>query len=263
MEQVQLQYSPTESYEDIGAFFSEIKKQAYKIRFTDISESQVNEWVDNGQLYLFQLYNKDYAEGAHGRKNLHTLYWENLFTDENLSNLVLKLNGQAELFCRPQSIKKPVSHKIGSKMLNRRDKSGMPIPENIYRSLYQFYNGKKKESELTTAEKQYMDQVIVKDVTHEIIKDRRYTRQEYFFHLPLTLNANADGNEYINEQVLNYLKDNPDVNIIGIDRGERHLIYLTLINQRGEILKQKTFNIVNNYNYQAKLEQRERTRRGS
>ena len=101
------------------------------------------------KLYLFQLYNKDYAEGAHGRKNLHTLYWENLFTDENLNNLVLKLNGQAELFCRPQSIKKPVSHKMGSKMLNRRDKSGMPIPESIYRSLYQFYNGKKKESELT------------------------------------------------------------------------------------------------------------------
>ena len=253
-------YTPTELYEDIGSFFSEIKKQAYKISFTDIPESQVDEWVGNGQLYLFQLYNKDYAEGAHGRKNLHTLYWENLFTDENLNNLVLKLNGQAELFCRPQSIKKPVSHKVGSKMLNRRDKSGMPIPESIYRSLYQFYNGKKKESELTAAEKQYMDQVIVKDVTHEIIKDRRYTRQEYFFHVPITFNANAYGNEYINENVLNYLKGNPDVNIIGIDRGERHLIYLTLINQRGEILKQKTFNVVNSYNYQAKLEQREKER---
>ena len=253
-------YTPTELYEDIGSFFSEIKKQAYKISFTDIPESQVDEWIDNGQLYLFQLYNKDYAEGAHGRKNLHTLYWENLFTDENLNNLVLKLNGQAELFCRPQSIKKPVSHKMGSKMLNRRDKSGMPIPESIYRSLYQFYNGKKKESELTAAEKQYMDQVIVKDVTHEIIKDRRYTRQEYFFHVPITFNANAEGNEYINENVLNYLKDNPDVNIIGIDRGERHLIYLTLINQRGEILEQKTFNVVNSYNYQTKLQQREKER---
>ena len=253
-------FADTKTYEDIAGFYRDIANQAYKITFSDIPVRQINEWVDNGQLYLFQLYNKDYAEGAHGRKNLHTLYWENLFTDENLNNLVLKLNGQAELFCRPQSIKKPVSHKMGSKMLNRRDKSGMPIPESIYRSLYQFYNGKKKESELTAAEKQYMDQVIVKDVTHEIIKDRRYTRQEYFFHVPITFNANAEGNEYINENVLNYLKDNPDVNIIGIDRGERHLIYLTLINQRGEILKQKTFNVVNSYNYQAKLQQREKER---
>ena len=253
-------FADTKTYEDIAGFYRDIANQAYKITFSDIPVRQINEWIDNGQLYLFQLYNKDYAEGAHGRKNLHTLYWENLFTDENLNNLVLKLNGQAELFCRPQSIKKPVSHKIGSKMLNRRDKSGMPIPESIYLSLYQFYNGKKKESELTAEEKQYMDQVIVKDVTHEIIKDRRYTRQEYFFHVPITFNANAEGNEYINENVLNYLKDNPDVNIIGIDRGERHLIYLTLINQRGEILKQKTFNVVNSYNYQAKLQQREKER---
>ena len=145
-------------------------------------------------------------------------------------------------------------------MLNRRDKSGMPIPEAIYRSLYQYFNGRKAESELTLVEKSYIDQVVVKDVTHEIVKDRRYTKPEFFFHVPITFNVNADGNEYINEQVMEYLKDNPDVNIIGIDRGERHLIYLTLINQRGEILKQKTFNIVGNYNYHAKLEQREQER---
>jgi len=253
-------YSPTESYEDIGAFFNEVSKQAYKIRFSYIEEAQINDWVDNGKLYLFQLYNKDYAEGAHGRKNLHTLYWENLFSPENLNNLVLKLNGQAELFYRPQSIKKPVTHKMGTKMLNRRDKSGMPIPESIYRSLYQYFNGKKQFSELTDAEKAYIDQVIVKDVTHEITKDRRYTKAEYFFHVPITFNLNADGNDYINERVQEYLKDNPDVNIIGIDRGERHLIYLTLINQKGEILKQKTFNTVGDYNYQAKLTQREQER---
>ena len=253
-------FSPTESYEDISSFYSEIAKQTYKISFVTISEQQVNKWVDDGQLYLFKLYNKDYAEGAHGRKNLHTLYWENLFSDENLSNLVLKLGGQAELFYRPQSIKKPVTHKIGSKMLNRRDKSGMPIPESIYRSLYQYFNGKKDESELTAAERTYIDQVVVKDVTHEITKDRRYTKPEYFFHCPIVFNANADGNEYINERVLDYLKDNPDINIIGIDRGERHLIYLTLINQKGEILKQKTFNVVSDYNYQAKLAQREQER---
>ena len=107
--------------------------------------------MNNGQLYLFQLYNKDYAEGAHGKKNLHTLYWENLFTDANMKDLVLKLNGEAELFYRPQSITTPVVHKVGTKMLNRRDKSGMPIPDTIYRDLYQYYNGKKSEQDLTDA----------------------------------------------------------------------------------------------------------------
>ena len=253
-------FSPTESYTDISAFYNEIAKQAYKIRFVEVSEQKVNSWVEKGELYLFQLYNKDYAEGAHGRKNLHTLYWENLFSPENLRSFVLKLNGQAELFYRPQSIKKPVVHKVGSKMLNRRDKSGKPIPESVYRNLYLYFNGKKKESELTDTERAYVGQVVVKDVSHEIMKDRRYTRPEFFFHVPVSFNQNADGNDYINDKVIDYLKDNPDVNIIGIDRGERHLIYLTLINQRGEILRQKTFNMVGNFNYHAKLEQREQER---
>lgn len=253
-------FSPTKSYEDISSFYSEIAKQAYKINFTNISAQQIDEWIEKGQLYLFQLYNKDYAEGSHGRKNLHTMYWENLFSPENLNDLVLKLNGLAELFYRPQSIKQPVMHKMGSKMLNRRDKSGMPVPETIYRSLYQYFNGRKQEAELTDAEKAYINQVVVKDVTHEITKDCRYTKPEFFFHVPITFNFNADGSDYINEKVQDYLKDNPDVNIIGIDRGERHLIYLTLINQKGEILKQKTFNVVGDYNYQAKLTQREHER---
>ena len=254
------EFSPTESYENIGDFYNEISRQAYKIRFTELPVSVVDGWIDSGQLYLFQLYNKDYAEGAHGRKNLHTLYWENLFSKENLHNLVLKLNGEAELFYRPQSIKQPVAHKTGSKMLNRRDKSGMPIPDSIYRKLYQYYNGRVKDEELTDIERQYLGQVVVKDVQHEIIKDRRYTKPEFFFHAPITFNVNADGNEFVNGSVMEYLKDNPDINIIGIDRGERHLIYLTLINQRGEILKQKTFNTVGDYNYHAKLEQREKER---
>ena len=254
------EFAPTESYEDISAFYNDISKQAYKVHFTEIPVEQVDEWVNNGQLYLFQLYNKDYSQGAHGKKNLHTLYWENLFTDANMKDLVLKLNGEAELFYRPKSITTPITHKVGTKMLNRRDKTGMPIPSAIYRNLYQYYNGHKAESELTDADKMYLDKVIVKDVKHEITKDRRFTQPEFFFHVPITFNVNASGNEFINEDVMNYLHDNPDVNIIGIDRGERHLIYLTLINQHGEILKQKTFNTVNQFNYHEKLAQRETER---
>ncbi len=258
---IDYRFSPTESYENINDFYTEVAEQSYKLSFIDVLAKQVDEWVETGKLYLFQLYNKDYAPGAHGRKNLHTLYWESIFTKENLNNCFIKLGGKTELFYRPQSIKVPVVHKIGSKMLNRRDKNGMPIPDSIYRNLFQYFNGKKNEAELTHEEKNYIDKVIVKDVTHEIIKDRRYTKQYFYqFHIPIVFNANAKGNVKLNERVIEYIQSNPDVNIIGIDRGERHLIYLTLINQRGEILKQKTFNIVGNYNYQAKLVQREKER---
>ena len=43
--------------------------------------------------------------------------------------------------------------------------------------------------------------------------------------------------------VTSLAKDSGNVKIIGLDRGERHLIYLSLINQKGEIEMQKTLNL--------------------
>ena len=45
------------------------------------------------------------------KENLHTMYLKNLFSEENLKNIVLKLNGEAEVFFRKSSIKKPIIHK--------------------------------------------------------------------------------------------------------------------------------------------------------
>lgn len=253
-------FSETSSYDDISGFYKEVTDQGYKITFSKIPTSQIDEWVNEGKLFLFLIYNKDFAPGATGSPNLHTLYWKSVFSPENLKDVVVKLNGEAELFYRPSSVKKPYSHKVGEKLVNRIGKDGLPLPESVFGELFRHFNGK-LDGELSDEAKKYLDVAVVKDVKHEIVKDRRYTQDKFEFHVPLTLNFKADSkNEYMNERVRHFLKDNPDVNIIGIDRGERHLLYMTLINQKGEILKQKSFNIVESVNYQAKLVQREKER---
>lgn len=253
-------FSETSSYDDISGFYKEVTDQGYKITFSKIPTSQIDEWVNEGKLFLFQIYNKDFAPGATGSPNLHTLYWKSVFSPENLKDVVVKLNGEAELFYRPSSVRKPYSHKVGEKLVNRIGKDGLPLPESVFGELFRHFNGK-LDGELSDEAKKYLDVAVVKDVKHEIVKDRRYTQDKFEFHVPLTLNFKADSkNEYMNERVRHFLKDNPDVNIIGIDRGERHLLYMTLINQKGEILKQKSFNIVESVNYQAKLVQREKER---
>ncbi len=250
----------SDKYNSLDEFFSYLKTICYKITFSKIPTSQIDEWVNEGKLFLFQIYNKDFAPGAKGSPNLHTLYWKSVFSPENLKDVVVKLNGEAELFYRPSSVKKPYSHKVGEKLVNRIGKDGLPLPESVFGELFRYFNGK-LDGELSDEAKKYLDVAVVKDVKHEIVKDRRYTQDKFEFHVPLTLNFKADSkNEYMNERVRHFLKDNPDVNIIGIDRGERHLLYMTLINQKGEILKQKSFNIVESVNYQAKLIQREKER---
>ncbi len=262
-------FSATDSYKDISDFYREVSEQGYKINFVDIPESTIDEMVASGKLYLFQIYNKDFAEGASGTLNMHTLYWKNLFSKENLQDTVLKLNGEAELFYREKGINDPIVHKKGSKLVNKVTQDGFSIPTEIYTEIYKFENG--KQDKLSDEARKYFDEhkVIVKTAGHDITKDRRFTEPKFLFHVPITINFKAQGNTFaMNERVRKFLKNNPDVNIIGLDRGERHLIYLSLVNQNGEILKQFSFNEVGRnkngqlvkVNYHEKLDNREKER---
>ena len=261
-------FSPTESYKDMSDFYKEVELQGYKITFQKISSSKIDSLVDSGKLFLFQIYNKDFAEKSFGKKNLHTLYWENLFSEENLNDICLKLNGEAELFYRPANKDlKIIKHQKGSILVNRTTTDGKSIPEEIYQQIYQFKNN--MISEISNEAKELLDSgtVVCKEAKHEITKDKHFTEATYLFHCPITMNFKAPeitGRKF-NDRVLEVLKANPDVKIIGLDRGERHLIYLSLINQKGEIELQKTLNLVEQVrndktvivNYQEKLVQKE------
>lgn len=261
-------FSPTENYKDMSDFYKEVELQGYKITFQKISSSKIDSLVDSGKLFLFQIYNKDFAEKSSGKKNLHTLYWENLFSEENLNDICLKLNGEAELFYRPANKDlKIIKHQKGSILVNRTTTDGKSIPEEIYQQIYQFKNN--MISEISNEAKELLDSgtVVCKEAKHEITKDKHFTEATYLFHCPITMNFKAPeitGRKF-NDRVLEVLKANPDVKIIGLDRGERHLIYLSLINQKGEIELQKTLNLVEQVrndktvkvNYQEKLVQKE------
>ena len=257
-------FSPTSSYRDIGQFYKEITEQAYKIDFLNIPERVIDEMVENGQLFLFQIYNKDFAAGATGRKNLHTLYWENVFSEENLRDIVIKLNGEAELFYRPVRIKKIQKHVPGEKLVNRITKSGMPIDDTVYRELFLDANGRLTEPLSEDAQRlKDSGEVVIKEVSHELIKDRRYTEEKFLFHCPITFNYKSLSPVNLNLKTRAALAKSHDVKVIGLDRGERHLIYLSLIDGDGKILKQKSFNLIEvekgntrvGINYHDKLEQ--------
>ena len=209
---------PTKDYQDnIGEFFRDTAEDGYKITFQNISESYINEKNQSGELYLFQIKNKDWNEGSIGAKNLHTLYFETLFSAENIAqNFPMKLNGQAEIFYRP----KTETEKLGTK----KDKSGK-----------------------------------------EVINHKRYNEDKVFFHVPLTLNRTKSDPFQFNAKINNFLADNTDINIIGVDRGEKHLAYFSVITQKGEILDSGSLNSVkggNNQeiNYAEKLEAKAKDR---
>lgn len=254
-------FSDTSTYKDIGAFYAEIAAQSYKVTFSYVSEEQIEQLVTEGKMFFFKLYNKDFSQYSKGRKNLHTLYWNQLFCKENIENPIFKLNGEAELFYRPASIENPFVHKKGSILISKNNVNRQPVPDDVYETaMAEAANG----ADIDRLKARYPD-LVFKKAEYDIVKDRRYSKASYSFHVPITINYGyGDKSREINKMVLDDVSWNKDVNIIGIDRGERNLIYVSVINQKGEILKQKSYNIVENsvssVNYHKKLDNLEKSR---
>jgi len=204
------EFSPTEKYNDISEFYNEVKIQGYSLKYKNVSKKYIDELIECGQLYLFQIYNKDFSVYAKGNPNLHTMYFKMLFDERNLANVVYQLNGGAEMFYRKASIKdsEKIVHHANQPIKNKN-------ADNV-----------KKESVFE----------------YDIIKDKRFTKRQFSIHIPITLNFKAKGQNFINNDVRMALKKADENYVIGIDRGERNLLYICVINSKGEIVEQKSLN---------------------
>lgn len=161
-------------------------------------------------LYLFEITNKDLSKESGSVKNIHTLYFKNLFSDLNLANPSLKLSGGAEIFFRKATEDLPM----------KKDKKG-----NV------------------------------------VVDHKRYAEDKILFHLPVVINLNAGKAVKFNQEINRVISSSTKgPNIIGLDRGEKHLVYYSVINQAGEILDQGSLNEINEVDYHSKLIDREAER---
>jgi CRISPR-associated protein Cpf1 len=207
---------------------TEILTECYECDFKPINWSVVLEHIKNKKLYLFEIYSKDFSQNKgiknkSNNLNLQTLYWQQIFEE----NSPIQLCGGGEIFFRKSAIDKDnrIIHKANVSIYRRSDKK----TESLF--------------------------------NHDIIKDKRFTKEKIQFHIPIKINY--DKSDCINT---NGVKDiiTPEINkeftapkisdeilFLGIDRGEKNLVYYSLINQNGEILPkgQGNFNVINEKDY--------------
>lgn len=257
-------FEETTQYNDIGQFYKDVEKQGYSISWVYISEADINRLDEEGKIYLFEIYNKDLSSHSTGKDNLHTMYLKNIFSEDNLKNICIELNGNAELFYRKSSMKRNITHKKDTVLVNKTyiNEAGVRVSltDEDYIKVYNYYNN----DYVIDVEKDKKLVEILERIGHrknpiDIIKDKRYTEDKYFLHLPITVNYGVD-DENINAKMIEYIAKHNNMNVIGIDRGERNLIYISVINNKGNIIEQKSFNLVNNYDYKNKLKNMEKTR---
>ncbi|NCU42010.1 MAG: type V CRISPR-associated protein Cpf1 [Candidatus Moranbacteria bacterium] len=203
-EEYNLSFKKPGEYKGIGEFNDEITKKSYKISFVPINKDKLFEKEREGKIFLFRIFNKDWnLDAPNGNKkktikNMHTLYFENLFSTSGFEHL--KMNGNAEMFFR----KKIVT------VETKKDKKENDVPNH-----------------------------------------KRFIVDRWLFHVPVKINWNPSGSQKkYNVQINNFLYQNlEDINIIGIDRGEKHLAYYSVVDQQGNILDMGSLNAINNIPY--------------
>lgn len=203
-------FKPTDEYENIGEFYKDVANAAYMLTFSDVDVSEIDAMVESGEIYLFQIYNKDFSPASKGTPNLHTMYFKALFDPMNLNNVVYKLNGGAEMFYRPASIAPediivhPKNQPIDNKNPNN------PKKQSTYK--------------------------------YDIVKDKRFTKPQFSLHLAVTMNFQAPGVNNINPAVRTAIKNSDENYVIGVHRGEQNLIYICVIDSKGNIVEQRSLN---------------------
>lgn len=215
-----------------------------KNSFLPLDRSQVEDKNENGELYLFEIKNRDWAKykKENSEKNIHTYYFEQLFDKRNVENPVLKISGGSEIFLRDKTekIKKDQNH-IFTKVKKNDITQFLKDKFNVEKYVY-----------------------------------NRYGERKYFLHLSIVLNYGKPQPPHSGDKLIRFvgaynkyarkkiaeltMQKKEKLNVIGIDRGEKHLLYFSVVNQQGEILDQGSLNEINGVNYHTKLVAREKER---
>lgn len=198
------------------------EKSYFNPNFINIDEAFVKKLVSEEKIYLLEIVNHDLSTD-NKNPNIHTLYFNELFTKQNIEAKILKLDANAKIFYRKAS-------------------EGLPIRE-------------KKGKEITFIDKRDGNK------TKKVISNRRYATDKYIFHFPIKINFSKGSLRYkLFNEIINKSLSNQPVTVLGIDRGEKNLMYYSLINQEGKLLKQGSFNEIycgdKLVNYNALLSQR-------
>lgn len=191
---------------DIDELFDRIDKLPSKsFGYYPVSKKSVEEanCRKNKPLYLFKISNKDlsYAQTSskglrknRGKENLHTLYFKALL---GMTQGVYDI-GTGEVFFRPQTkdlAKITARHKANEAICNK---------------------NKLNEKRTST-------------FAYELVKNKRFTEDKILFHLSIIANYSKPEKYDVNSEVLDVVRNGGIKHIIGIDRGERNLLYLSLI----------------------------------
>lgn len=231
----QKEYKGITGFENLIKDISETAKKCKVISFFNVSKKEFEQHNGN-DMFLFQISNKDLSycrtlkENKRKRKsddedkkhneNLHTLFFRALMREyKNCLNIDI---GKGEIFLREPA--------------------------------YHYSN--------EVLEKGHHYEMLKNKFSYPIISNKRFSEQKFLFHLSVFLNYAEKSYSQkdfpkacieINTKVNDVIQQAKEIQYLGIDRGEKHLIYTCIVDKDGKIINCSSQNCINNTDYNQKL----------
>lgn len=231
-------------YENLNDFYNELNAQTYRMYKQYIDADMLNSMVESGDAYLFLLYGtgRMYSDNC---SNDYANILKYILSDECMAKKDVRLNSDVEITYRKACKENHITHEKGSVLVNKTDINGDPIPDDAYRALYLYYNG--KVGTLPEIAKPYFNLAVTKKADRDLIKDRRYAQDKWFISMSYKLNPNPEKKGKLNEIVREIYHVENDPNILTVVRGEKNLLYYTLTGKN--IHESGSLNVINGTDY--------------
>ena len=223
-------FKETSEYKNLKEFYDDAAEGSFKMKWEGIDGKYIDDLVKTGRLYLFKVTCQDMDKGHHGKDGNVKVLFEEMMSDRNCRENLIKLCGGAQMYFRKKSFEpKPTEiHPAGIPI-------GCKNPDNPRKA---------------------------RTFRYDIIKNRRFTVDRYSLHIPITFSprANAKGGSTINDAVRQIIRENPGMYVLGVNRGERNLVSISVTAPDGTIVEQCSLNVFDNFDYLRKLTELEKQR---
>lgn len=259
---IDLKLKDTKEYTSLNEFFNEVDAQGAKFTWFSVDAEDINKMEEEGSILLFAINQKSlYSDNPKGYGKVFL----SIFNDKNFEKVENYLGSRFSIFYRKAYLDARVTHPKGSMAVNKKDVNGDSIPGDIYCELNNYYNGKIHKELLSDTAKLYVNNNLVSchPFNQDRIKDARYTRDQYVLSMSYEKNidvANTMGALDFNKYLF------PDINkcnVLTIIRGVKDLLYYTVFDKDGNIIEEKSLNVIDGIDYGKKLDELSKERNNS
>lgn len=213
-------YKDGTEYSSIKDFAKEVNEVILYKEYKNVDFSKLMTHVKNGSMYLYKITCRDMKTTHKGKLN-NSVLWFYAATDPSTMNdarIQLSFGRTGFNLVEAETTDMYATHPAGTFVKNKTNEGGRTFK-------------------------------------YDLFKDRSKYRNKYTVTFTITLNKDVKNASALNDQVMYDIEHGKFTHVIGLDRGERNLVHLTVKELKtSKIVYTKSLNVVNGVDYRQLLD---------